>query len=130
MYHSVAHKLYIRKGIRVEESLRKSRGGQMPIWTPFKCPKNQESSSGFHKGLTVEYTAVVCVTQTMMIQQPATRACRKALDLLLETGDPVPSYQLDSVQKNALPCLPCSLPAIHTPGIPAVPREKPVAGPG
>lgn len=100
----------------------------MPAWTPIKCLKNQESPSGFHKGFTVEYTAVVCVTQAMT-QQPARRARRKAPDSLLEAEGPVPSYQHNSVQRNALSCLPCPLPAIHTPGIPTVPCDKPVVGP-
>lgn len=67
----------------------------MPVWIAFKCPKNQESLSGFHKGLTVEYRAVVCVTHSM-IQQPTRRACRKPLESLLEAGGPVPSYRQNS----------------------------------
>lgn len=102
---------------------------QMPVWTAFKCPKNQESPSGSHKGLTVEYTAVLRVTQSM-IQQPTRRACRKALESLLEAGGPVPSYQHNSVQRNALLCLPCPLPEIHTPGIPAGARDGSITGPG
>lgn len=65
MYHSLASPhAWAWKGIGAKRVLEEGRECvKCQCGLPLNAPKNQESPSGFHKGLTVEYTAVLRVTQ-------------------------------------------------------------------